>query len=93
MSKTDRHLSRQKVCQRISVMKTNTGVFVVFETNPELKCKLSGNIECVCFHYWDSWQAFWRDNWQSIIDVVKRLDFRNTFCLLWWKETKKSRNH
>ena len=29
-SKTDRHLSRQNFCQRISVMKTNTGVFVTF---------------------------------------------------------------
>ena len=28
----DRHLLRQKVHQRISVMKTNTGVFVVFKT-------------------------------------------------------------
>ena len=38
-SKTGRHLLRQKVHQRISVMKTNTGVFVVFKTKRELKCK------------------------------------------------------
>ena len=37
MSKTDRQLLRQKVRQRISVMKTNTGVFVVFKTKRELK--------------------------------------------------------
>ena len=37
MSKTDRQLFRQKVCQRISVMKTNTGVFDVFKTKHELK--------------------------------------------------------
>ena len=29
----------QKVCQRISVTKTNTGVFVVFKTKCELKCQ------------------------------------------------------
>ena len=48
MSKMDRHLLRQKVCQRISVMKTNTGVFVVFKTKRKLKYQFS---ECVCFHY------------------------------------------
>ena len=47
----DRQLLRQKVCQGISVMKTNTGVFVVFKTKRELKCQFSVNIECVCFHY------------------------------------------
>ena len=44
-------LQRQKVRQRISVMKTNTIVFVVFKTKRELKCQFSGNIECVCFYY------------------------------------------
>ena len=32
-SKTDRHLLHQKVCQKISVIITNTCVFVVFKTN------------------------------------------------------------
>ena len=49
-SKSDRQLSRQKIRQRISVMKTNTGVFVVFKTKRKLKCHFFGNIECVCFH-------------------------------------------
>ena len=35
-SKKDRQLLRQKVHQRISVMKTNNGVFVVFKTMPIL---------------------------------------------------------
>ena len=39
MSKTDRQLLRQKVCQIISVMITNTGEFVVFKTKRELKCQ------------------------------------------------------
>ena len=44
MSKMDRHLLHQKVSQRISVMKTNTGnFFVVFKTQRELKCQFSGN--------------------------------------------------
>ena len=34
-SKTDRHLLRKKVHQRISVTKTNTGVFDVFKTKHE----------------------------------------------------------
>ena len=46
-SKTDRQLLRQKVHQRISVMKTNTGVFVVFKAKRELKCQFSGNIVCL----------------------------------------------
>ena len=44
----DRQLLRQKVRQRISVMKSNNGVFVVFKTKRESKCQFSGNIECVC---------------------------------------------
>jgi hypothetical protein len=39
MSKTDRHLLRQKVRQKISVIITNTCVFVVFKTKHELKCQ------------------------------------------------------
>ena len=42
MSKTDRHYSRKKVGQRISVIKTNTGVFVVFQTKCKSKCQFSG---------------------------------------------------
>ena len=37
------------VNQRISVMKTNTGVFVVFKTKSELKCQSSGNIRVCLF--------------------------------------------
>ena len=51
-------LLRQKVHQRISVMKTNTGVFVVFKTKHDLKCQFTGNRECVYFHYWDSLMNF-----------------------------------
>ena len=39
MSKTDRQLLRQKDRQRISVMKTNNALFVVFKTKRELKCQ------------------------------------------------------
>ena len=37
MSKTDRQLLGQKVCQRISVMKTNNGIFVVFKAKHKIK--------------------------------------------------------
>ena len=49
MSKRNRHLLRQKVCQRISVMKTNIHVFVVFKTNHELKCQFSGTVSLFDF--------------------------------------------
>ena len=63
-SKTDRHLLCQKVRQRISVMKTNTAVFVVFKTKRELKCQFSGITEIL-------WRTFWRNKWWSVFDVVK----------------------
>ena len=39
MSIMDRQSLRQKVCQKISLIKTNTCVFVVFKTKHELKCQ------------------------------------------------------
>ena len=47
MSKADHHLLRQKVRQRISIMKTKTGAFVVFKTKRELKCQFSGITEII----------------------------------------------
>ena len=38
-SKTDCHLLCQKVCQKNSVIITNTCVFVVFKAKRELKCQ------------------------------------------------------
>ena len=35
----DRQLLHKKVCQIISVRKTNSGVFVLFKTKSELKCQ------------------------------------------------------
>ena len=64
MSKTDRQLLRQKVRQRISVLKTNTGVFVVFKTKWELKCQFSGNIRVCLF----SLQRFFDELFDVIID-------------------------
>ena len=65
MSKTDRHLLRQKAHQRISVMKTNTVVFVFFKTKRELKCQFSGNIQCLF-----SLLRFFDELFDLIIDVV-----------------------
>ena len=33
----------------------------------------------LCFHYWDFLMNFWRNNWRSIIDVVKRLCLTDNF--------------
>ena len=43
----DHQSLRQKVCQRISVMKTNNGVYVVFKAQRDLKCQFSGNRVCM----------------------------------------------
>ena len=45
-SKIDRQILRQKGLLRISVMKTNNGVFVAFKTQHELNGQFSGNIRC-----------------------------------------------
>ena len=39
MSNMDPQLLRQKVGKKFSLMKTNTGVFVVFKTKRESKCQ------------------------------------------------------
>ena len=44
---------RQKVLQKGSVMKTNSGVFIVFKTKHELRCQNELETKCVYFHYWD----------------------------------------
>ena len=39
--------------------------------------------QCLCFHYWDYLTNFWHNNWQSLIDVVERLNFcRGLDCCL-----------
>ena len=63
MSKMDRQLLHQKVRQRISVMKTNTGVFAVFKTKRELKCQFSENIVCLF-----SLLRFFDERFDAIID-------------------------
>ena len=37
----------------------------------------------ICFHYWDYFTNFWRNNWQSIFDVVERLCYYKFVFLLW----------
>jgi hypothetical protein len=66
-----RHLLRKKVCQSISVMKTNTAVIVVFKTKRELKCQFSGNMSAFVFITEILWRTFWRNKWRSVFDVVK----------------------
>ena len=65
-SKRDRKLICQKVCQRISVMKTNIGVFVVFKTKCESKCQFFGITEIL-------WRTFWHNNRRSVFDTLKIL--------------------
>ena len=54
MSEMDRHLLRQKLRQKISVIITITCVFVAFTTKCELKCQnehFFNNIKGISFDY------------------------------------------
>ena len=61
-----------KSSSKISVMKTNTGVFVVFKATLELNCQFSRITEIL-------WWSFWRNKWWSIFDVVKDSSLSSTF--------------
>ena len=60
-----------------------TGVFVVFKAKSKLKCQFSGNIECVCFHYWDSFTNSWHNNWLSVFEGCKKTPL---VCLFFAKD-------
>ena len=60
MSKMNRHLLRQKVRFRISVMKTNTA------NSPETKSVFVFITEII-------WRTLWCNKWRSVFDVVKNL--------------------
>ena len=74
----DRQLLRQKSHQKFSVMKTKKLVFsekyvVCFGILIHVEDNRNTS---VCFHYWDFFTNFWRNNWRSIFDVVERLLLR-----------------
>ena len=73
-SNMDCQLLRQKIRQKISGLKTNSGVFVVFKTKRESKCQDELETQSVCFHYWDFPMNFLK------FDVIKRL------CLSKWQK-------
>ena len=77
-----RHLLRKKVCQSISVMKTNTAVIVVFKTKRELKCQFSGNMSAFVFITEILWRTFWRNKWRSVFVVVKDSSYWNLLMVL-----------
>ena len=66
----DRQLLRQKVRQKISVIKTNTLFFNVFNTKWTIFVSSSQLFVLITDIFW---RTFWRNNWKSIIDVVERL--------------------
>ena len=67
-SKTDR-----QVCQRISLMKTNT-LYACRELAFLFTFCLEGNkSNSVCFITKILWWTFWRNNWRSLFDAVKIL--------------------
>ena len=63
----DHQLLHQKVCQKISVLKTNTLCFwFIFTFCLEDNKNTSGFFEVF-------WQTFWHNNWKSLFDVVEKL--------------------
>ena len=78
-SKTDHHLSRQKIRQRISVMKTNTlyssrfsrelAFSFTFCLEVNKNTKITENL----------WRNFWRDKWRSVFDVVQNFRYNGTY--------------
>ena len=80
MSKMNHHLLCQKVCKRISVMKTKHTMFsenwhfslrfVLMTTKTPVFYFIT---EILC-------QTFWRNKWRSIFDVVKNLCLCDFIC-------------
>ena len=70
MSKTDYQLLHQKVCQRISEMKTNT-----LYVSRDLAFFFEDNRKVLVFVTEILWQTFWCNNWRSDFEVVKILSY------------------
>ena len=68
-SKTDRHLLRQKACQRISVVipenRNFNSLFVLTTAKTPVFVFITEIL----------WQTVWRNNWRSVSDIVKILYF------------------
>ena len=81
-SKMDRQLLRQKFRRRISVMKTNT-LYVSRELAFwfTFVWKITKTPTFV-FITEILWLTFWRNNWQSVFDVVNGLRFYNVSIIL-----------
>ena len=75
----NRQLLRQKVRQKISVIKTNTYLFLLSSRQKVNKMPtwtifvLSSQVFVLNTEIF--WGTFWRKNWRSIIDVVERLRY------------------
>ena len=75
----NRQLLRQKVRQKISVIKTNTYLFLLSSRQKVNKMPtwtifvLSSQVFVLNTEIF--WRTFWRNNWRSIIDVVERLRY------------------
>ena len=75
MSKTDCHLLRQKVCQKISVIITNTCVFCCLQDKTRIKMLkwtillISTKVYVLITEIF--WRTFWHNKWWSVFDVVK----------------------
>ena len=101
-SKMDRQLlhqkTHQKSSQKISVMKTKKLVFpektVCFGILIHILSWRQQKHQCLCFHYWDFWTNFCRNNRRSIFDFATfSLIIVKFFCRfgihgkVWWIHT------
>ena len=71
----------KKVRQRISVIPEN------WHFNSRLVLKTT-KTQVFVFITEILWPTFWRNNWRSIFDVVKRLSYCRYFCISWFKRCR-----
>ena len=68
----DRQLSRQKIRQKFSVIKTKTNDDIKkWHFNSHFVLKTKTNKQVFVMIAENFWQIFWHDNWRSLIGVVE----------------------
>ena len=81
----DCQLSHQKVCQKMSVIITNSFAdiknIVNFGISIQLLSLRHQNMITEIF-----WLIFWLDNWRSLIGVVKNFRNKSLFSLVWYDQ-------
>ena len=92
----DRQLLRQKVCQNISVIQTNTcdDIWKTVDFDILIQVFLEDDKNTMFVLFTEIfWRTFWRNNWQSIFDIVKRLRLRVKRTVYIYRHQKTAQIH